>query len=201
MSLRRFARPRLGGLTLAAIAIAFGFCSGWEASRKLTTEPTLGALVRTTLTNPGDAPPTVRAGVRATLDILQMAYLRRDPAALPNLMRRCFDPDLSVLMMGTDPIEWVNGYAQAGNFIAHDLRGWGGVHLDVADAQVSASGATAWLATVGTVRFGSTLRPIRFTAVLTFKGDHWVFRQIQYQYDERPLAPLEVLPSSRKRWR
>jgi hypothetical protein len=195
------ARPRLRGLVLASLGITFGFCSGWEASRKLTTEPTLGALVRITLTNPGDAPPSVRAGVLDSLNTFQTAYTRRDPAALPELMRRCFDPALSVLVMGTNPTEWANGYEKVGRFIAHDWTNWGDVRMDLADAQISSFGTTAWVATVGIVSFRRSTRPFRFTAVLSDNREHWVFRQIQYQYNERPLPPLEVLPSPQKRWR
>jgi hypothetical protein len=195
------ARPRLHGLVLASIGITFGFCCGWAASRKLTTEPSLGALVRITLTNPGDAPPAVRAGVLATLDTFQAGYLHRDPTALPELMQHCFDSGLSTLAIGTDPTEWINGYDKVGRFIAHDWTNWGDVRIDVADAQISSSGTTAWVATVGIVSFRQSARPFRFTAVLSNNGARWVFRQVQYQYNERPLPPLDVLPSPRKRWR
>ncbi len=187
------ARPQLRGLIVASLGIGFGFCGGWEASRKLTTEPTLGALVRITLTNPGDAPPAVRVGVLDSLNTLQIAYTRRDPAALPELMRRCFDPTLSVLAIGTDPTEWANGYEKVGRFIAHDWTSWGDVRLDLADAQISSFGPTAWVATVGTVNIRQTLRPIRLTAVMSNAGDRWVFRQMRYEYNERPIEVLDLL--------
>jgi hypothetical protein len=189
---------------LASIGIGFGFCTGWEASRKLTTEPTLGALVHTTLTSPGDAPPAVRAGVLDTLNALQTAYTRRDPAALPALMRRCFDSSLSVLAIGTEPTEWADGYEKVGHFIVHDWTSWGDVNLDLADAQISSAGTTAWLATIGTVNIRETVRPIRLTAVLSSAGDRWVFRQMRYEYNERPIQALDLLhlnTLARIRWR
>lgn len=201
MSSTFLARPRPRGLAIAAIVVGAAFCTGWVASRKLTTEPRFRTLVRLTLTNPGDAPPVARARILDTMEIFQTAYTRRDLTALPGLMRRCFDPRLSVLAMGTEPLEWVTGYAQVSRFIAHDWTNWGTVHLDLDDAEISTAGPTAWLATLGTVTFGGKARPIRFTAVLNDEGDRWVFRQMQYQWNERPLQPLEVLPSPAKRWR
>jgi hypothetical protein len=198
---RWFGRPRLRGLMISSVGIGFGFCSGWKASRDLTREPRYPAVVSQLLINPGDAPPAVRTKVLDSLRVFQTGYDRRDLNELPDLMKRCFDPDVSVLAMGTNPLEWINGYARVRAFIAHDWTNWGRVHLDLDNAQISTEGPTAWIATLGTVAFHGETRPIRFTAVMTATGDRWVFRQMQYQWAERPIQPLEVLPSAQKRWR
>lgn len=187
------ARPLLRRVLPAALLLSAGFVGGWAASRKLTAAPRLDTLRQRLLAVRDDASPAVRAGILDALAALQTAYTRRDPAALPDLMRRCFDAGQGVLLIGTDPGEWISGYEAVGRFISHDWTSWGDLRLVVADARVSASGATAWLATIGTVGFGRTVRPLRFTAVLSAYHDRWVFRQLQFQWDEQPLQTADLL--------
>jgi hypothetical protein len=108
-------------------------------------------------------------------------------------MRRCFDPNLSILVIGTDPAEWVDGYAGAEHFIAHDWSSWGDARLDLSDAEISSADNTAWVATIGVVNLSGTKHTFRFTAVLSQNSDHWVLREMQYQYNERPLQVANLL--------
>ncbi len=169
-------------------------------SRHLTAAMPFTALERLPLADPGDAPAPVRAQVLKTLAILQEGYTHRDLKQLPDLMERVFARDRDVGLLGTDSAEWVSGYDRVERFIAGDWAGWGDVRLDVDHSRISSKADVAWLATVGTVTFRATSRPIRFTAVMNRAGDHWIFRQLQFQWDERPPALTDLLrPRTRLR--
>jgi len=55
------------------------------------------------------------------------------------------------------------------------------------DFMQRSSADVAWLATNGTVVKTRSSRSIRYTAVLTRGEGRWLFRQIQFQWDERPV--------------
>jgi hypothetical protein len=99
--------------------------------------------------------------------------------------------------LGTNSDEWVEGYERARVFFANDWRYWGDVRLDVDDATISADNDVAWLVTIGTVGSGSSPpRMIRFAAVLTRSKDRWLFRYIQFQWNDTPETLAELLQRS-----
>jgi hypothetical protein len=103
-------------------------------------------------------------------------------------MEALFSRNPDTRAIGTDFNEWATGYDAVAQFIRTDWRAWGNVQLDVDDAVVSSSGDVAWLATTGTVTFTDSSRPIRFTAVLTLQDSRWLFRGVQFQWDDRPAS-------------
>jgi hypothetical protein len=134
---------------------------------------------------PGDAPPQVRFGVKLALKGLQDGYTKRDVNNLDSFMAGLFSKDEDVLILGTDSGEWVHGYTSATGFIKGDWQSWGDLRIAVDDAEVWSSGDVAWIATVGDVRWKSADRPMRLTAVLVRRGDHWLFRELHFQWDDR----------------
>jgi hypothetical protein len=159
-------------------SLLFGFAAGWVGSRRpgIWTRPDPDP---PSLTGKGDASMSVRAGVAQALRDFQEGYGKRDPSQLSAFMQRLFPDDEDILICGTDPGEWVQGRQSAEVFIGNDWKNWGDVRLAVDDAEISASGDVAWLATPGTV----SNRPIRFLAVLHRTNNRWLFRQIQFQWD------------------
>jgi hypothetical protein len=112
-------------------------------------------------------------------------------------MEQLFPKEGDILVLGTDSGEWIEGYQRVGDFIAGDWRGWGDVRLDVDNAMISADNDVAWLTTVGTVGSGSSPpRAIRFAAVLTRSDGRWLFRHIQFQWDDSPETLSELLHRS-----
>jgi SnoaL-like protein len=180
----------LAALALALLAtgsFVFGFASCLHLS---SSEP--GDVRRRHLLEQGDAPPLVRAGVLTALRAFQDGYVRRDPNELDSFMRGLFPEGGDVLLLGTDAAEWVRGYRAVGNFIQEDWRHWGDFRFDTDRAIVWCSGDVAWIASAGLVRDGQSGRAVRFSAVLTRDRDRWLFRQLQFQWDDR--APgLSVL--------
>jgi hypothetical protein len=134
----------------------------------------------------GDAPPDVRTGVLASLRAFQDGYIQRNPNRLGQFMDRLFPKTADALVLGTEGgnTEWVRGDAAVAQFIKADWQQWGDVRLNVDDSLIWSSGDVAWVAGLGSVRFSSSERPIRFTAVLTRNKDQWAFRQIQFQWDD-----------------
>ena len=134
----------------------------------------------------GDAPPEVRTGVLESLRAFQDGYVRRDSNRLDQFIDRLFPKTSDVLVLGTEGgnAEWVRGDTAVAQFIKTDWQEWGDVRLNVDDSLIWSCGDTAWVASLGSVRFPSTERPIRFTAVLTRNNDYWQFRQIQFQWDD-----------------
>ena len=186
-------RLLVASLAFVAALVIGGFAGGWLLSRHLTAAISYAALERLPLLDPGDAPPAVRAQILEALTLLQDGYTRRDLKRLPDLMDRVFARDRDIALFGTDSGEWIIGYDHVQRFIAGDWSGWGDLRLAVDRARISASEDLAWLATVGTVTFRAASRPIRFTAVMSRAGDHWVFRQLQFQWDEQTPAFSDLL--------
>jgi hypothetical protein len=139
----------------------------------------------------GDASPVVRAGVVAALRAFQEGYVRREPKELDSFMRRVFPKGGDVLLLGTDSTEWVRGYHAVEAFIKEDWQHWGDFRFDTERAIVWCSGDVAWMASVGVVRGGGSGRAVRFSAILTRDRDRWLFRQLQFQWDDRdPSLPV-----------
>jgi hypothetical protein len=170
-----------------------GFLTGWHLSRRPIG---LGHPVQY-LSHKGDAQEQVRAAVLTSLRAFQSGYSKRDPAIISSFMEQLFPKEGDILLLGTDSGEWIEGYQRVGEFIANDWRGWGDVRLDVDNAMVSADDDVAWLTTIGTVGSGSSpTRTIRFAAVLTRSDGRWLFRHIQFQWDDSPETLAELLRRS-----
>lgn len=170
------------------------FAAGWLAGARVAVRPRADTQ-RDYLANRGDAPAAIRSGVLASLQVFQDGYRARDPKQIDPFMRALFPKDEPVLLTGTDATEWREGYSSVRQFIATDWQSWGSVDLDVSDSVISSSGDVAWLATVGSVGMTHSTRPIRFTAVLIRRNERWFFRQVQFQWDERPAYPSDFLSS------
>jgi len=108
-------------------------------------------------------------------------------------MDRLFSKADDVSLLGTDAGEWVRGYPAVSEFIRGDWQNWGDFRFDVDGAVISASGDIAWITSIGMVHGRRADRPIRFTAVLKRDGDRWLFRQLQFQWEERDPSPTEFL--------
>jgi hypothetical protein len=137
------------------------------------------------LSAPGDAPPAVRAEVLVALRAFQNGYVKRDPKELNSFMQRLFAENDDVLLMGTNGGEWVRGYDAVGRFIKADWLYWGEFRFAIDDCIVSSDGDVAWISSVGEVTEPSMVRPVRFSAVLRRRGHDWLFRQLQFQWDDR----------------
>jgi len=184
----------LSALALALVAVAsfvFGFASCLHLK---SSEP--GELRERYLIERGDASPAVRAEVLAALGAFQEAYVQRDPKQLDSFMRHVFPEGGDVLLLGTDAAEWVRGYHAVGEFIKEDWRHWGDFRFATEDAIIWCSGDVAWIASVGVVRGRQSERPVRFSAVLTRDRHRWLFRQVQFQWDDRDPSLSVLLRAS-----
>jgi hypothetical protein len=182
----RLTRKRVLIASAAALLAIGGFAFGFFAClySKSAPNPDLRELQ---LLQPGDAPATVRAGVLASLRAFQEGYVQRNPGNLDSFMTRLFPRDGQVLLLGTEggTAEWVRGYPATAQFIQDDWRDWGDFRFDVDHSIICSSGDVAWVATVGSVNFKGSKRPLRFSATLTRNGDNWIFRQMQFQWDDQ----------------
>jgi len=169
----------------ATLLLLCGFAAGFLACVSLRGSSHQKA-VAPQLLQPANAPAAVRAGVLDSLRAFQDGYIKRDQRDLDSFVSRLFPKDGEVLILGTEggTAEWVRGYSSAAKFIARDWRAWGDFRFDVDHSLVWSCGDVAWVASVGSVRFNRSYRPVRLTAIMTRTGDHWVFRQLQFQWDE-----------------
>ena len=164
--------------------VLLGFLAGWETSRRLKIFAN-AETQKSYLRVPGDAVGPVRAEILGSLQEFQDGYSKRNPRELDAFINRLFPQDQDTRLLGTDEGEWKTGRDSIAELIRDDWIEWGDVRLDVKNAAVSSSGETAWLATTGKVVLPKSTRPIRFTAVLTRRDGRWLFRQVQFQWDER----------------
>jgi SnoaL-like domain len=185
---------------LALLSAISGFACGWIAKKHMRVS--LPEEVRKQyLQQPGDAPLEVRSGVVLALRELQEGYRERDANGIDMFMSRLFAKNADVLILGTDGGEWERGYSQAADFINSDWKYWGDVRFATDDAVISSSGNVAWISTVGDVNWKGTSRALRLSAVLVRSGDHWLFRELQFQWDENDLPLKDLLrlqPDSRR---
>ena len=191
-------RRKPGKNVLIALAAFFLLCTGYALGFIACVHSKSAApnkIRAQQLTPAGDAPPDVRTGVLASLRAFQDGYVQRDPNRLDSFMDRLFPKTADVLVLGTEGgnAEWVRGDTAVAQFIKTDWQQWGDVRLNVDDSLIWSSGDTAWVASLGSVRFPSSERPIRFTAVLTRNKDHWLFRQIQFQWDDDEPGTSDLL--------
>jgi SnoaL-like domain len=152
----------------------------------------------------GDAPGPVRNEVLLALRGFQDGYSERQVAQLDPFVDRLFSKANDDLIIGTDPGEWISGYTKIKAFIRTDWQSWGDVRLDVDAAVISASGDVAWLATVGNVLFQGSARAIRFSAILCRDDGRWVFRQVQFSWQNHSPALRDFVHLSawrHLRWR
>jgi len=190
----RLTRSRVLVSALFGLGLATGgFLAGWHLSRR----PIGGGSLEHNLSHKGDAQDQVRAAVLVSLRAFQSGYSKRNPAIISSFMEQLFPKGGDILLLGTDSGEWIEGHQRVGDFIANDWRYWGDVRIDVNNAMVSADNDVAWVTTVGTVGTGSSsARAIRFAAVLTRSEDRWLFRHIQFQWEDRPESLAELLRGS-----
>jgi hypothetical protein len=196
-------RNRLLVAVCASTLLLVGFWAGWLASRRIVISP-LETDVRGSLIARGDACEIMRAGVLRTLRAFQDGYTKRDVNDIGEFMQRHFRPGEHDMVLGTESGEWIRGYDQITKFIHNDWREWGDVQLEVDAAVISAAGDVAWLAAPGGVIFQGKRRPLRFTAALVRYGERWVFRQVQFQWENDVPSLHEILKPanlSRLRWR
>jgi hypothetical protein len=184
------------GIVLGCNLLLSGFVVGCLASRWIIVSPSYSTQ-QAYMREKGDAPRAVRAEVLESLREFQAGYSQRDPKQLDDFMQKLFPKDQDTRVIGTDVNEWENGYQSVARLIHADWIHWGDLHLSVDDSVVNSSADVAWLATTGTVVWPRYSRSIRYAAVLTRKDGRWVFRQIQFQWDERPVV-LSDLTSSEK---
>jgi hypothetical protein len=108
-------------------------------------------------------------------------------------MHRLFLNEGDVLILGTDSGEWVRGYPAASEFIKGDWMNWGDFKFSVDNAAIWSYGDVAWVASTGSVHFKRSDRPVRFSAILTRNGNNWIFRQAQFQWDDRDPSVADIL--------
>jgi ketosteroid isomerase-like protein len=148
------------------------------------------------LTYSGDAPAPVRLGVLASLRDFQKGYVRRDIRELDEFMNRLFPNSDDILLLGTNSGEWVQGRSAVSKFIGDDWQKWGDFRFSVENSVVSSAGDVAWVASTGVVHDQMADRPVRFSAMLTRNGNTWVFRQLQFQWDDRDPRLADFLRAS-----
>jgi hypothetical protein len=189
---------------LVCTTVISGFVTGWLASRHLVVSVD-NFVQESPARSRGDAPDIVRRPVIDALRDFQDGYTKRNVNTLHAFMRRIIPAGKDCLIMGTEPGEWIRGHERIEDFIRSDWQNWGDVRLDVDAPEISSAGDVAWLATSGTVTSHGSPRSLRFTATVVREDERWVFRQIQFQWEENRHASLRDLfwPSNlvRLRWR
>ncbi len=185
-------------LLFTAIAVTcLSFTAGFVAClhAKSSSSPAVRAAQ---LDPPGDASTAARGEIVARLRAFQQGYEKRDVAELDDFIAQNFSADGDLVLLGTEAeaSEWIRGVPAAKRFIENDWRSWGDFRFDADRAIIGATNDTAWVASLGTVDFNHHPRPVRFTAVLSRDQNRWVFRQIQFDWDDRDPRPSDLLHPS-----
>lgn len=134
--------------------------------------------------SPGNASDSTRIAVTAQLWEFQRGYRERNTAQAEAFAERLFSRD--ILVLGTMPGEINAGIDKATALIESDWKSWGDCRFDVDGSHVSASGSTAWFATIGFVRFDLSkflVLPLRLSGVMVREGGEWKINYLQFQFD------------------
>ncbi len=181
---------------IIALFALFGLTCGFAAYLHLQ-RPAPNTFRNENLEQAGNAAPAVRVAIVQKLQALQSGYTRRDLNAVNSFSDNLFSKDGDILILGTDSGEWVHGAPAARTFIKEDWHAWGDLRLECDRAAVWSSGNVAWMATLGSVHWNKQERPLRFTAVLSFEDDRWVFRQMHFQWaDNDPSSSFLFHPGA-----
>ena len=133
----------------------------------------------------GNAPPEVRAEISEQLDKFQAGYTQRDLDQVDAFMAALFSQE-NILVLGTMPDEIYTDHDQVSKLIYSDWNAWGDVTFLMDNANISSNGDTAWIATIGYVRFdvpGFLVLPLRLNAVLVREDQAWKFQAMNFQFD------------------
>jgi hypothetical protein len=177
-------KRRLGALVAIGAGMGAATLTALHARSDAYASLSAKPLHEDAMSQPGDAPADVQAGVHVALREFQDGYVKRDPKALDAFMDRLFEKNDDLLLLGTGASEWARGFPAATEFVRRDWAAWGDFRFAVDETIVSSSGDVAWIATMGTVHYKKYDRPVRLSAVLTRHGNKWLFRQMQFQYED-----------------
>jgi hypothetical protein len=133
----------------------------------------------------GNAPAELRAEISEQLDKFQAGYDQRNLDQVDAFMAELFSQE-NLLVLGTMPDEIYIGYEAASDLIYSDWNAWGDVTFMMDNANISSNGDTAWVATIGYVRFdvpSFLVLPLRMSAVLVKEDLAWKFQTMQFQFD------------------
>jgi hypothetical protein len=133
----------------------------------------------------GNAAPEVRAAVKEQLDKFQAGYTQRDLDQVDAFMEALFSQE-NLLVLGTMPDEIFVGYEDVSDLIYSDWNAWGDVTFLMDNANISSNGDTAWIGTIGYVRFdvpSFLVLPLRLSAVMIKEDLDWKFQFMQFQFD------------------
>lgn len=132
----------------------------------------------------GNAQDDVRSDIILKLREFQDGYSSRDAAKADAFAKRMFSRN--ILVLGTMPGEINAGIDKATKLVESDWQSWGDCFFDMNGVHVSASGSTAWFATVGYVRFDLSkylVLPLRLSGVMVRDGGDWKINYLQFQFD------------------
>ena len=133
----------------------------------------------------GNAPSEVRAEISEQLDKFQAGYTQRDLDQVDAFMAALFSQE-NILVLGTMPDEIYSDQDQVSKLIYSDWNAWGDVTFLMDNANISSNGDTAWIATIGYVRFdvpSFLVLPLRLNAVLVREDQAWKFQAMNFQFD------------------
>ena len=133
----------------------------------------------------GNAPAEVRAEISEQLDKFQAGYTQRDLDQVDDFMAALFSQE-NILVLGTMPDEIYADHDQVSKLIYSDWNAWGDVTFLMDNANISSNGDTAWIATIGYVRFdvpSFLVLPLRLNAVLVREDQAWKFQAMNFQFD------------------
>jgi hypothetical protein len=133
----------------------------------------------------GNASEAVRSEVLQQLKRFQEGYTTKDVSKVDSFAEQLFSKN-NIVIIGTEvPQELFVGYKEAARLVESDWDDWGDCRFLMDNAQISASGDTAWFSTVGTVKGGRHLSSyfigLLLSGVLVKENGSWKFQQIQFQ--------------------
>jgi hypothetical protein len=133
----------------------------------------------------GSAPAEVRAEILGQLKQFQAGYTRRDLDQVETFIQEVFSQE-NLLVLGTMPDEIFHGQEEVSDLIYSDWNAWGDVTFLMDNANISSNGDTAWIATIGYVRFDLPrflVLPLRLSGVMVNESSEWKFQFLQFQFD------------------
>lgn len=116
---------------------------------------------------------SVKKEFMEVLNTFEQAYVERDCSKIDHFMRRLFDKDEDVVIVGTSSGEWCLGYEAVKDLFLSDWEYWGDFRIKFDKAKITELQNTSLIYVPGTVKYSFNSKYETYTRYLGYVKDYF----------------------------